>query len=71
MRFQQTHTQGLAAAVFDSVLGPPRQARHTKRCPCFSVVSEARQEVSQGPLLGAVLAQNNSDKGLYKKETNN
>ena len=46
-----------ASAIFNGVLGTPRPARHTWRCPCFSVVLEATHEASPGPLKGAVSAQ--------------
>ena len=37
-----------ASAVFDGVLGPLRLARHTGRCPCFSLVPAATHEARQG-----------------------
>ena len=46
-----------ASVVVDSVLGPPRLARHTYRCPCISVVPEATHEASRRPEKGAVTAQ--------------
>ena len=46
-----------ASVVVDCVLGPPRLVRHTWRCPCISVFSEATHEASRGPLKGAVSAQ--------------
>ena len=48
-RFQQSR---FVSAVFDGVLGYPRLARHTGRCPCISAVMEAKQMASQGPLNG-------------------
>ena len=36
------------SVVIDGVLGPPRLARHTWRCPCISVVPEATHEASRG-----------------------
>ena len=33
-----------ASVVHYGVLGPLRLAKHNSRCPCFSVVSEARVE---------------------------
>ena len=45
------------SVVVDGVLGPPRLARHTSRCPCISVVPEAAHEASRGPLKGAASAQ--------------
>ena len=41
----------------DSVLGLPRLAQHTYRCPCISVVPDAKQRASRGPLMGAASAQ--------------
>ena len=38
-----------ASVVVGGVLGPPRLARHTWRCPCISVVPEATFEASRGP----------------------
>ena len=35
-----------------SVLGPPRLAWHTWRCPCFSVVPKQRMRSGWGPLKG-------------------
>ena len=44
-----TNTQSrFASVVLDGVLGPPRIARHTCRCPCISVVPEATHEASRG-----------------------
>ena len=40
MRFQQTPYQGLRQLFF-CILGPQQIARHTRRCPSFSVVLEA------------------------------
>ena len=54
-----------ASVVVDGVLGPPRLARHTWRCPCISVVPEATHEASRGPEKGAVSAQ----KALRGSET--
>ena len=54
-----------ASVVVDGVLGPPRLARHTLRCPCISVVPEATHEASRGPEKGAVSAQ----KALRGSET--
>ena len=45
-----------ASVVVDGVLGLPRLARHTCRCPCISVVPEATHEASRGPEKGAVSA---------------
>ena len=45
-----------ASVVVDGVLGPPRLARHTRRCPCISVVPEATHGASRGPEKGAVSA---------------
>ena len=42
----------LASVVVDGVLGPPCLARHTWRCPCISVVPEARHEMETRELLG-------------------
>ena len=60
------HNQGLRQ-VFLTVAweGPLCLARHTWRCPCFSVVPEATHEASRGPLKGAVSAQ----KALQGSET--
>ena len=44
------------SAVFDSVLGILSLARHTWRCPCFSVFREATHEASGGPLKVAMSA---------------
>ena len=49
------HNQGLCQPVFDGVLGPPRQARHT--CPYFSLVQDATHEAGRGPLRGTASAQ--------------
>ena len=54
-----------ASVVVDGVLGPPRLALHTCRCPCISVVPEATHEASRGPEKGAVSAQ----KALRGSET--
>ena len=54
-----------ASVVLDGVLRPPRLSWHTLRCPCFSVVPEATNEASRGPLKGAVSAQ----KALQGSET--
>ena len=43
-----------ASVVVDGVLGPPRLAQYTWRCPCISVVPEAIHEASRGPLKGAM-----------------
>ena len=46
-----TNTQSrFASIVLDSVLGPPCLAQNTWRCPFISVVLEATQEASPGPL---------------------
>ena len=55
--FSTTAQSRFASVVVEGVLGPPRLARHTRRCPCISVVPEATNEASQGPLKSAVLAQ--------------
>ena len=48
-----TNTQSrFASVVVDGVLGPPRMARHTWRCPCISVVPEATHEASRGSETG-------------------
>ena len=61
-----TNTQSrFASCVFDGVLGTPRVAQHTWRCPCISVVPEATHEASRGPEKGAVSAQ----KALRGSET--
>ena len=46
-----------ASDDLDGVLGPPRLAQHSWRCPCISVVPEATHEASRGPERGAVSAQ--------------
>ena len=46
-----------ASVVLDAVLGPPRLARHTCRCPSTSGVVDATHKANQGPLKGAVSAQ--------------
>ena len=44
-----TNAQSRFASVgVDGVLGPPRLAQHTLRCPCISVVPEATDEASRG-----------------------
>ena len=55
--FNKRTMSRFASAVVDGVLGPPRIARHTWRCPCISVVPEATHEASRGPKKGAVSAQ--------------
>ena len=47
----------VVSIVVDCVQGLPRLARHTRLCPCISVVLEAMHEASQGPLVGAISAQ--------------
>ena len=47
--FNKNAQSRFASVVVDSVLGPPRLARHTLRCPCFSVVREARQRALDLP----------------------
>ena len=47
-----TNTQlRFASVVLDSVLGPPRLARHTLRCPCFSESGSKGRDL-QGPFKG-------------------
>ena len=54
-----------ASAVLSGVLGPPRLARHTWRCPCISVVPEAMHGVRLRPWRGTMSAQ----KALQGSET--
>ena len=54
-----------ASVVVDGVLGPPRLACHTWRCPCISVVPEATHKASRRPMKGAVSA----EKALKGSET--
>ena len=51
------HIQGLHHLALGSVLIPLQLAHHTLRCLCLSLVPEATQEASWGPLKGAVSAQ--------------
>ena len=34
--------KSFAIAVLVGLLGPPRLARHTRRCPCISVAQDAK-----------------------------
>ena len=45
------------SVVVDGVLGPLPLVRHTRGCPCFSIVPEAMHEASRKPLKGAMSAQ--------------
>ena len=45
------------SVVVDGVLGPLPLVRHTRGCPCFSIVPEAMHEASRGPLKEAVSAE--------------
>ena len=64
--WSQTHNQAVCVSCsWRRVLGPLRLAWKTWRFPCFSVVTEATQGASRGPLKGAVSAQ----KALQGSET--
>ena len=47
----------LAIVVLGIVLGAPRVVQPNLQCPCFSLVPEAKYEVSRGSLKGAVSIQ--------------
>ena len=55
----------LQSVALDAVLGSPCLLQHISMCPCISVLLEAMQEASPGPLKGAVSAQ----KALQGHET--